>query len=71
MGEKILDPERLFYQAEKGAMRTNGYKLKSDIWNEVREICKIKGELAVRLEVSRMASLDPFWERTAWPYPLH
>lgn len=71
MGEKILVPERLFNQAEKGAMGTNGYKLKSDIYNEIREICKIRGELGVWLEVSRVVSLDPFWDSTAWPYPLH
>lgn len=42
MGEEILDPQRLFNQAEKGTMGTNGWKLKPDVYTEFRNIGDIR-----------------------------
>lgn len=59
MGEKILDPDRLFNQAEKGTMGTSGWKLKSDVYTELRNIFKIKEALTIWWKVARAASLIP------------
>lgn len=46
-GQKILDPDKLFNQAEKGTTGTNGWKLKSDIYKGVGNIWKIKAKFTI------------------------